>query len=319
MAGLGNAIPLDLGADEGSVGFGVAPPFAAVAGLRGRAQGVAPGRGNQAATAMGQLGLLAAPRPLADGDRRIEDWIASQLDLSLASEARPAARTVWDRLIDRLPVACRPGGRATAASRAGAETAFADWSRFRIAYRRGITVVRLIDHALVKERHVRELTRDLLELIEAGNHRLVVSFHGIERAASWLALAVDEAYRRARAADGGELKVCGLSPALATILGLAGMAPGIELYPDEDAALGARWPEPATPRTLPVDILMALMSGPEIPPVSGGRRTPRRPRSRRPIAGTARAASPTGRARRRTSRASGWSCAWEGPRVVRCR
>ncbi|MHB1558110.1 MAG: FHA domain-containing protein [Isosphaeraceae bacterium] len=265
MAGLVNAIPLDLGTDDDG-----AFPFALPTAV-GRGGRETEASGSRSATAMGQLGLLAVPRPVvAEADRRIEDWIACQLDLSMAVEDRGAPRTVWDRLVGKLPVARRKAGARPA--RGGPETAFADWSRFRIAYRRGVTVVRLIDRALVKERDVKELTRDLIELIDAGNHRVLISFHGIERAASWVALAVDEAFRRARSrtGDGGELKVCGLSPSLASILDLAGMAPGIELHPDEESALNATWPEPSSPRALPVDLLTALMSGPELPPVCGG-------------------------------------------------
>jgi anti-anti-sigma factor len=231
--------------------------------------------------AMQQFGLLAAPRAAAAYDRRMEDWIASQLDLSLAIEPMPAPRNVWNQLIDRLPALRRSAGRVPL--RGGPETAFSDWPRFRIAYRRGITVVRLIDRALVKERLVRELTRDLIELIEAGNHRLLLNFQGIERVASWVALAVDEAYRRSKAADGGELKICGLSAPLAAVLEIAGMAPGIELHPDETSALGARWPEPSSPRTLPVDILLALAAGPEMPPLRGG--APANPSVAGPIPG----------------------------------
>ncbi len=257
MASTVNAIPLDDAAGDGGV-LAMAidprdPPGDSGAGH---------------SLAMQQFGLLAAPRNPVDADRRMEDWIASQLDLALAIEPAHHPRSIWNQLIDRLPVLRRTSSRRPL--RGGAETAFADWSRFRIAYRRGITVVRLIDPALVKERDVRELTRDLIELIEAGNHRLLLNFHGIERVASWVALAVDEAYRRLKAADGGELKICGLSSSLAAVLDIAGMAPGIELYPDESAALDAPWPEPTTPRALPVDILLALTAGPEPPPVSGG-------------------------------------------------
>ncbi len=189
-----------------------------------------------------------SPHPAAgvDEDRRIEDWIASHLDLALADRAGPRIREP-SGISSSTGSPCSGGPRAAGPLRGGAETAFADWSRFRIAYRRGITVVRLIDLALVKERDVRELTRDLIELIEAGNHRLLLNFHGIERVASWVALAVDEAFRRSKAADGGELKICGLSDSLAAVLEIAGMAPGIERFPDESAALDAPWPEPSTP------------------------------------------------------------------------
>jgi anti-anti-sigma factor len=217
--------------------------------------------------AMQQFGLMASPRA-ADDDRRIEDWIASQIDLAPEFEPSRESRNIWNRFIDRLPMARTSPRRRPL--RGGHETAFAEWSRFRVAYRRSVTVVRLVDVALVKERYVRELTRDLIELIEAGNHRLVLNFQGVERAASWVALAIDEAHRRARACDGGELKVCGLSRLLAAVLDLAGMAPGIELHPDENAALAVAWPQPSAPRTLPVDILMALTTGPKLPPICGG-------------------------------------------------
>jgi anti-anti-sigma factor len=242
--------------------------------------------------AIRQLGLLATPRVGREADRRIEDWIASQVDLALEVGTTAAPRSVWHQLVDRLPMTRTAPRRRPI--RGGPETAFPDWSRFRVAYRSGLTVVRLVDRALVKERHVRELTRDLIELIEAGNHRLVLNFQGVEKVGSWVALAVDEVYRRARAGDGGELKVCGLSAPLAAVLNLAGMAPGIELHHDGNGAIAAPWPEPTNPRTLPVDILLALASGPEVPPIGGGGTRPGQPSavaparedrsSRRPVA-----------------------------------
>ncbi len=209
-------------------------------------RGSVEGRPIGSSLAMAQFGLLAGPRVASDCDRRIEDWIASQLDLSLQDEPPSGRRNIWNRLIDRLPAARRVPKHRTL--RGGAETAFAEWSRFRVAYRRGITVVRLVNVALVRERHVRELTRDLIDLIEAGNHRLILNFQGIQRVASWVGLAIDEAYRRAKANDGGELKICGLSAPLAAVLDLAGMAPGIERHPEEASALEAPWPRPSGPR-----------------------------------------------------------------------
>ena len=84
------------------------------------------------------------------------------------------------------------------------------WSRFHVAYKRGVTVVRLIDKNLVKEAQVRELACDLLDLIEAGNHRVVLNFQVVERLASWVVVAVEEARRLCESADGGALKICGL-------------------------------------------------------------------------------------------------------------
>ncbi|HZW33138.1 MAG TPA: FHA domain-containing protein [Isosphaeraceae bacterium] len=213
-----------------------------------------------------RLGLLARPAVSVDGERRIEDWIASNLELDLPVETMP--RTIWDRLIGHLPSLRR--GPSPRRREGDPETAVADWTRFRIAYKRGITVVRLVDRALVKESQVRELASDLLDLIEAGNSRIVLNFHRVERLASWVVVLADEAHRRCQAADGGALKLCGLEPHLAAIFAIAGVGVEIECHPDETAALESPWPEPSRPRALPVEILLALTAEADVAPLCGG-------------------------------------------------
>ena len=95
--------------------------------------------------AMQEFGLLASPQAAPGCDHRLEDWIASQIDLSLEVQAATESRNIWNQLVDRLPGLRRGPNRRPV--RGGAETAFADWTRFRVAYRRGITVVRLVDRA----------------------------------------------------------------------------------------------------------------------------------------------------------------------------
>ena len=129
----------------------------------------------------------------------------------------------------------------------GGETSFSEWAHFRIAYRRGITVVRLVDQTLAKESKVRELACDLIDLVEAGNHRILLNFQAVERLVSWVSLAVDEVYRRCQSAPGGSLKICGLQGQLGDIFPIAGMGRGIERYPDETAALEAPGPNPLVP------------------------------------------------------------------------
>ena len=184
----------------------------------------------------------------------------------MPAEAVP--RNVWDRIIDRLPTLRKPSKKR--GSRGVAETAYSEWSHFRLAYRRGITVVRLVDAALSKESQVRELACDLIDLVEAGNHRVLINFQTVDRLGSWVVLAVDEAQRRCRAAAGGALKICGLQPHLADIFPIAGMGQGIERFPDEAAALESPWPDSGGPRALPVEILMALTTASEMPPLRGG-------------------------------------------------
>jgi len=209
------------------------------------------------------LQLLVTKTP-GGGDRRIEDWIASNLDL----ESDPSRTNHWNQLIANLPTSRRmptrkPGNSASAGTPNG-------WSRFNIAYRRGITVVRLVDRALVDRTHIQEMGCDLMDLIDVGNHRLVLNFRVVERLGSWIIGVIANAHRRCAAGDGGKLKICGLDAQLAEIFSIAGMAGQVDLQADEEAAIESPWPVRSTPRQLPVDILSALLAIGGIPPLSGG-------------------------------------------------
>jgi anti-anti-sigma factor len=248
MATLASAIPLDeRTADRAALSDGPA----------GSGDGPAVG------LAMDQLGLRAGPAAPVDRERMIEAWIASNLDFDIPAESAPS--NIWDRIVGRLPTWKRPPKPRR--SRGGGETSFSEWGHFRIAYRRGITVVRLVDRALAKESKVRELACDLIDLVEAGNHRVLLNFQAVERIVSWVSLAVDEVHRRCQSAPGGALKICGLQPQLADVFPIAGMGQGIERHPDEPAALESAWPEPPGPRALPVEILMALTTSAEMSPM----------------------------------------------------
>jgi anti-anti-sigma factor len=213
--------------------------------------------------AMERFGLLAGPSAPVDRERMIEDWIASSLDFDMPAES--ALPNIWDRIVGRLPALRRPPKKRQRTG--GAETSFSEWAHFRIAYRRGITVVRLVEPALSKEAKIRELACDLIDLVEAGNHRILLNFQAVERLVSWVSLAVDEVYRRCRSVPGGSLKICGLRTQLGDIFPIAGMGRGIEHYPDETSALEGVWPEPPGPRTLPVEILMALTTSADRLPI----------------------------------------------------
>src|SRR5262245_14770439 len=78
-----------------------------------------------------RVGLLAKPGAPVDGRRRVEDWIASNLDVDFEPGETPR-NNVWNRLIERLPTSRRAPKKRR--DLRGPETAFADWERFRIAY-----------------------------------------------------------------------------------------------------------------------------------------------------------------------------------------
>ncbi len=233
-----------------------------------------PGDGPAIALEMDRFGLLAGPAIPVDRERMIEAWIASNLDFDIPAESAPP--NIWERIVGRLPTWKRPPKKRRILI--GGETSFSEWAYFRIAYRRGITVVRLVDRALAKESKIRELARDLIDLVEAGNHRILLNFQAVERLVSWVSLAVDEVHRRCQSAPGGSLKICGLQPQLADIFPIAGMGQGIERHPDETAALESTWLEPPGPRALPVEILMALTTNSDLSPLRDGTRSePARP------------------------------------------
>jgi hypothetical protein len=217
-----------------------------------------------------KVGLLASAAAPIDDDRRMEEWIASNLDLDLEIEsvARPAPRSIWNRMIEGLPGLKRMPKKVPR-EQAAAPT-LNSWGRFQVAYKRGITLVRLLDKTLVKDAQLRELARDLMDLIAAGNHRVVLNFQATTRLASWVAFVVEAARRRCAAGDGGALKICGLPPELARVFPIAGVGGAVSLYADEAAAIDSPWPQPSRPRALPVEILSALTLAADIPPLRGG-------------------------------------------------
>jgi len=207
---------------------------------------------------------LKVERDRRTPDRRLEDWIAGNLDAQLE---RPESN-FWNQLVGNLPTA-----RRATSSRDGSDQGFRSrgaWNRFRVAYKRGITVVRLTDTALVKQSEIRELADDLDDLIAVGNNRIVLNFSRIERLGSWIVAAAAEAHRRCEASTGGRLKVCGLTRPLAEVFEIIGMGRRIVLCEDEQAAIDGPWPPSPGPRALPVDILEALVKESVVPPIQGG-------------------------------------------------
>lgn len=210
---------------------------------------------------------LVVERAQGPTDRRLENWIASNLDLP--SDVQAPNR--WEQLVGNLPGLKHARGKPTGRAGEGRQIrSLGAWSRFQVAYRRGITVVRLVDQTLVQRSHIHELDDDLMDLIDVGNHRIVLNFSAVARLGSWIVGVVGNAHRRCSGVDGGRLKICGLDPHLADIFSIVGMIGQLELHADEQAAIDGPWPSTVGLRALPVDIMSALMTAREPPPISGG-------------------------------------------------
>ncbi len=220
--------------------------------------------GGATATPKSRSVRLTAPADGPKPDRRLEDWIAVNLD----PEVEQPATNLWTQLVGALPTARRQslnGGRADEGHRSRG-----CWERFRVVSKRGVTIVRLTDRSLVQQGDINELADDLRDLIDAGNHRIVLNFAKVERLGSWIVAAAVDAHRRCESAEGGRLKLCNLEPRLAAIFRLIDVGRRIVSCGDEDQAVDGPWPGPAPPRLLPVDILAALVDASRLPPLRGG-------------------------------------------------
>jgi len=202
------------------------------------------------------LGLKQQVLPPPSRYRKLEDWIASTIDRAASEQA--AAPTIWNRLIEGSPGARR---RTRSGVSLGDRSLPPVWPRFRVAYKQGITMVTLSDQNLVRSSWVEELGRDLMDLIDADNHRLVLDLSGVERVSSWVARIAVEASRKVAARPGGAFKICGVAAKRRGVFRLAGGG-RIWFADDLAGALGSPWPPLPGPPALSVEILSALLESP---------------------------------------------------------
>ncbi len=189
-----------------------------------------------------------------DEGRRIEDWIVSTLD----DQRTGAEAENWHDLLGRISLTRRHAPKVDKKTPTAKKSLPKGWTRFRLERGRGITIVVLTDTSLIKEDDLTELYGDLMALVEAGHHRLILNFAGVERLSSWAAGAVAEAVRQCVAARGGALRVCGLRSPLDAIFSVTGLAREVAIYPDEATAKDTPWPETPELRSLPYEILASL-------------------------------------------------------------
>lgn len=211
-------------------------------------------------------------------DRRVENWVAGNLDPGSGGADPPDN---WrDRIAEpAMMLKLRPGAARSAAAPAAMA---GGWKRLILAPRRGATVARLRDRTLVKEGDVREVAEELFDLIAAGKRRLAVDFAAVERASSLLAPVLAEASRLCAREGDGLLKIFRLRPDVAPIANLATPDGRLVVVADEAEALDGPWPGGDGPRALPDVVIEALAAGrgmgnpdPEAPEPTGSVRRAR--------------------------------------------
>jgi anti-anti-sigma factor len=106
----------------------------------------------------------------------------------------------------------------------------------------GIALVRLLPKTIVAESDIRTITGELDELIEGGQSRITLHLGNVERMSSQVIGEVLQVYKRCKS-KGGMLKICKVSPQVASVFALTNMERHIEIFPDEALALKSIWPQ----------------------------------------------------------------------------
>ncbi len=107
----------------------------------------------------------------------------------------------------------------------------------------GVVLVRLLKKAIVTEADIRAISDPLRSLIDAGQNRITLHFGKVERLSSEVLGEVFQVHRRCKA-QGGLLKICRVSPQVASVFALTNLQRHIEIFPDETQALKSVWPPP---------------------------------------------------------------------------
>ena len=115
-------------------------------------------------------------------------------------------------------------------------------------------MVRLLPKSLVADSDIRTITDELDDLIASGQNCITLNLGNVERMSSQVIGEVLGVYKRCKA-KGGMLKICRVTPQVASVFAMTHMERHIEIFPDENLALKSIWPiqadcgEASCPRT----------------------------------------------------------------------
>jgi anti-anti-sigma factor len=109
----------------------------------------------------------------------------------------------------------------------------------------GVTLVRLLPKALVAESDIRSITSELGELIDSGQSCITLHLGNVERMSSQVIGEVLQVHKRCKS-KGGMLKLCKVTPQVASVFAMTNMERHIEIFPDETLALKSIWPQQST-------------------------------------------------------------------------
>ena len=112
---------------------------------------------------------------------------------------------------------------------------------FTVREMEGVAMVRLLPKALVADSDIRTITDELDDLIDSGQNCITLNLGNVERMSSQVIGEVLQVYKRCKA-KGGMLKICRVTPQVASVFAMTHMERHIEIFPDENLALRSIWP-----------------------------------------------------------------------------
>jgi anti-anti-sigma factor len=154
-----------------------------------------------------------------------------------ATQAR-VAHKLLERMTESAPeeeeeeVATAPTAPAVAAEPAGP---------IDVTEVEGVAMVRLLPKALVAESDIRTITDELDDLIDGGQKCITLNLGNVERMSSQVIGELLQVYKRCKA-KGGMLKICRVTPQVASAFRMTNVERHIEIFPDESLALKSLWP-----------------------------------------------------------------------------
>jgi anti-anti-sigma factor len=110
----------------------------------------------------------------------------------------------------------------------------------------GMSLVRLLPKSIVAESDIRTITGELDDLIDSGQNCITLHLGNVERMSSQVIGEVLQVYKRCKS-KGGMLKICRVTPQVASVFAMTHMERHIEIFPDESMALKSIWPRQEAP------------------------------------------------------------------------
>ena len=105
----------------------------------------------------------------------------------------------------------------------------------------GVAMVRLLSKSLVADSDIRTITDELDDLIASGQNCITLNLGNVERMSSQVIGEILGVYKRCKA-KGGMLKICKVTPQVASVFAMTNMERHIEIFPDQNLALKSIWP-----------------------------------------------------------------------------